>query len=224
MTRKFKIDSLDCLCRRNSDAESITFILYPMDCLSGWIDYAAQAYGTSIAVLTGFDWDNDLTPWPAKGVPAGSPDFKGNAPDLLSRLKEKVIPGIEREMGLGDACVRNLVGVSLSGLFAMWQWAVCDLFSSVASLSGSFWYDGFADWFASRRLPEKRGMAYLSLGDTEANSKVKAFQSVAADTEKVVSALEKAGIRTVFESVPGNHYADPLPRLERAFRSLYKDH
>ncbi|MDE6638872.1 MAG: hypothetical protein K2K32_11640 [Muribaculaceae bacterium] len=41
----------------------------------------------------------------------------------------------------------------MSGLFALWQWMVCDTFRNIASLSGSFWYEGFMEWMKSRTIP-----------------------------------------------------------------------
>lgn len=37
----------------------------------------------------------------------------------------------------------EMAGVSLSGLFALWQWLMNDTFRNIISLSGSFWYAGF---------------------------------------------------------------------------------
>lgn len=48
-------------------SDRICYLLYPFDRLEEWIERAAPEFGVSIAVVTGMDWDNDLTPWPAKG-------------------------------------------------------------------------------------------------------------------------------------------------------------
>lgn len=223
MIRKVKIENLDCLCCRADDKGKIAYILYPMDILSGWIETAAKKYGTDIIVITGMDWQNVFSPWPSKGVPKGSPDFEGESPEFLNLLQNSIIPKIENLLGFADAPERTLVGVSMSGLFALWQWLKCDTFVNIASLSGSLWYDGFIDWMKSREIPTKSGMAYFLLGDQEARSKVKAFNSVSADTEEAISLLDSHGIKTEFQSVPGNHYAAPIPRLDKAFTALYSD-
>ncbi|MDO4319224.1 MAG: alpha/beta hydrolase-fold protein [Bacteroidales bacterium] len=191
-----------------------------MDILSDWIGPATERYGTSIVVITGIDWQDALSPWPAKGVPRGCPDFKGLAPEFLSRLQDKVIPQIEASMGFTARPGRTLVGVSMSGLFALWQWMQCDTFDNIASLSGSFWYDGFVESLKKQSIPHKNGHAYFLLGDREARSKVKAFDTVAADTQAIIALLDADGINTRFESVPGNHYADPIGRLDKAFAAL----
>ena len=220
MLRKIEIAKLECLVSYKSGQNKIAYILYPMNILEGWIEQASEKYNTSIVVITGMDWQNVFSPWPAKGVPKGSPDFEGNAPDFLHLLQDTVIPELEKELGFADKPQRTLIGVSMSGLFTLWQWMKCDTFDNIASLSGSFWYDGFIDWFRCCQIPAKRGNAYFLLGDQEAKSKVKAFDSVSANTQEIITILNGCGIKTEFQSVPGNHYANPIPRLEAAFTGL----
>lgn len=200
----------------------ICYLLYPFDRLEEWIERAAPEFGVSIAVVTGMDWDNDLTPWPAKGQPPGSPDFKGNAVEFLSVLVSEVVPEVERRMNLGAAVERTLAGVSLSGLFTLWQWMSNNLFSNIISLSGSFWYDGFVTWIKSLPVPKKPGRAYFLLGNLEAKTKVKAFQPVQTDTVEIVDYLHDNGISDIFELVPGNHYQFPEQRLDRAFAWMFR--
>lgn len=219
-TTTIRCGYLKCQCCKNSESR-LVYILYPMDALRGWIESAAMRYGVSIVAVTGMDWDNDLTPWPAPGAPKGSPDFKGNAREFLDTLCREVLPKVESSLGIKVPIRRDLVGVSLSGLFTMWQWTLCDTFDNIASLSGSFWYKNFASWLASNPPKDKKGKAYLSLGNLESHTKIPAFKPVLTDTEKVVSILKEQGIETTFDIVPGNHYQYPIERLEKAFSSLY---
>lgn len=220
MATTIEIGQLKCCFTRNSDSKRMVYILYPMDILTDWIDNAAKFYGCSIAVISGMDWDNDLTPWAAPGVPPGSPDFKGLAPEFLKKLQNEVMPEIARQMKLGADTEFDLVGVSLSGLFTLWQWMECDTFHSIACISGSFWYKDFAQWLSTRPISKKTGRAYFSLGNQESKTPVKAFQSVATDTQTVIAALDASGIQTEFRSVPGNHYQHAIERLNLAFQFL----
>lgn len=197
----------------------MAFVLYPMNILSDWIDDASRRYATAIVVITGMDWQNVFSPWPARGVPKGCPDFKGESGEFLQTLREQVVPGVEKSLDVGGDVERSLVGVSMSGLFALWQWAVCDTFVNIASLSGSFWYEGFVEWFARQDFSRKTGKAYFLLGDQE--TQAKAFSSVGANTAEIVDSLRRQGVDVEFESVPGNHYADPIPRLKKAFTGLF---
>ena len=218
--QKFGISNLKILSVRQS-SDRIVYVLSPFDSLEIWMAYAAHKFGVSIVVITGMDWDNDLTPWPAKGEPKGSPDFKGNAKEFLSTLTNVVIPEIEKRTNISTGAERTLTGISLSGLFALWQWIGCDTFRNIISLSGSFWYEGFVKWLTAQSIPEKSGKAYFLLGDQEAKTKVKAFQSVQTDTEEIVSYLHEKGVDDFFELVPGNHYQYGVERLNRAFTWMF---
>lgn len=219
MIRKFNIGGLDCRCAANGNTGRIAYILYPMDMLSGWIAEAARKYDVNIVVITGMDWESVFSPWPAPGVPKGSADFKGESPEFLTLLQHTVIPQVENMLGIADRAERTLVGVSMSGLFALWQWMVCDTFTNIASLSGSFWYEGFLGWMKSRPVQAKQGKAFFLLGDREVRSKV--FGTVEANTMIIIDILRQDGIDAQYESVPGNHYSDPIPRLEKAFTAIY---
>ncbi len=109
----------------------------------------------------------------------------------------------------------------MSGLFTLWQWMLCDTFNNIASLSGSFWYENFIEWMRSIPIPSKSGKAFFLLGNQEPHSNVKAFNTVGQNTEEIISLLHTAGINVEFESVPGNHYSDPIPRLNKAFAAIY---
>ncbi len=223
MIQKFEIKGLKCLCSDKVNPDKIAYILYPMDMLSEWAEVAAEKYGATIVVITGMDWQNVFSPWPAPGVPKGTADFKGESPEFLDLLQKDVIPRVETELGIEPDVERSLIGVSMSGLFALWQWMVCDTFTNIASLSGSFWYKGFVEWIKGLTIPVKKGKGFFLLGDKESSSKVKEFDTVAENTQEIISLLKDAGIDVTFESVAGNHYSDPIPRLEKAFEALYMD-
>lgn len=201
--------------------DRMCYVLYPSDSLGNWIGESVRKFGVSIAVITGMDWDNDLTPWPAKGVPPGCPDFQGNAPAFLSTLINYVLPEVERRLGIEPGVERTLAGDSLSGLFALWQWMRNDTFANIISLSGSYWYEGFMEWIESHPVPVKTGKAYFLLGNMESQTKVKAFQPVQTDTEKIVKYLRENGINDFFELVPGTHYQYGQRRLTRAFSWMF---
>ena len=221
MIKKIEIGGLHCLCAINGSKESIAYVLYPMEILADWIEPAAEKYGTTIVVITGMDWQNVFSPWPAPGVPKGTADFEGKSPEFLKLLQQTVIPVVENALGLSDKVERSLVGVSMSGLFALWQWMICDTFSNIASLSGSFWYEGFMEWMKEHTVPSKTGKGYFLLGDQESKSKVKEFDSVGVNTREIIEMLRKAGVNVEFRSVPGNHYSDPIPRINKAFTDLF---
>ncbi|MCM1293367.1 MAG: alpha/beta hydrolase-fold protein [Bacteroides sp.] len=219
---KIRIENLECKCAAFNGTDRIAYVLYPMNILDGWITQAATRHQTNIVVITGMDWQNVFSPWGAKGVPRGTPDFKGESGQFLSLLRERVVPRVEHTLSIDRSkAERTLFGVSMSGLFALWQWMVCDEFVNIASLSGSFWYEGFIEWFERQPLPRKSGKAFFLLGEKESRSPVKAFNTVEANTKRIVDRLQNGGIDTTYIRVAGNHYAFPVERLEEAFSSIY---
>lgn len=219
MNNTFNIGSLRVTLFPYDGNNRVCYIPYPVDSLSSWLAVAPAHFQTSIVVISGIDWDNDLTPWPAPGQPPGSPDFQGLAGQFLTDITERIIPRSEKMLGIENAD-RNIVGVSLAGLFALWQWVQCSVFRSIGILSGSFWYDGFVQWLQKQKVPVKTGCARFLLGRDEPHSPVKAFDTVGVNTALVVDFLKKSGIDTSFQWVPGNHFADPIGRLNIIFGAL----
>lgn len=219
---KFNIGKLSLLCAVNQDSDEVAYIMYPVDTLHDWIVDASGRYGISIVVITGFDWDDDLTPWPAPGVPTGSPDFKGLAPVLLKTLTEDIIPEVEQRYGLQNVDLsRTLIGVSLSGLFTLWQWPQCNKFRNIATLSGSFWYEGFEQWIFNQSFSDKTGICHMLLGSDEPHSNIPVFRRVGTCTGHIAGYLRRQGVDITYDMVPGNHFQHALKRLDNAFDHLY---
>ena len=80
----------------------------------------SEKYSVSIVVINDVDWNNDLTPWPADGVFKKAKPFGGHAAGFLDKLTHEIIPDAEKQLGIEEA-ERTILGVSLSGLFAVWQ-------------------------------------------------------------------------------------------------------
>lgn len=93
-------------------------------------------------------------------------------------------------------------------------------FTHIGSISGSFWYDGFAEWLEHIAKPRKGGCAYFSLGDKEGINGNPRFRTVVADTASVVRTLRMAGIHTMFETTAGTHFAPVYPRIGKVFGGL----
>ena len=203
-----------------ADSDRVAYILMPMPQSHAWLAEQAVKHNVNIATIGGMDWDNDLTPWPAPGEPPGDPDFQGLAPQFLKHLTGALLPVVEAELGVTDP-ERTLVGISLSGLFAVWAWMQGDEFLNIASISGSFWYDGFVSWLQRQPCPKKSGRLYLSLGVEEPHSPVKAFRPVGAATQAVEDYFRQNGITTLYQQNPGNHFAPLEPRLRRALAYLF---
>ena len=189
------------------------------DVVQQWLCGVRERLGVIPVMLPTVDWNNDLTPWPEGPIFRKGKPFGGKADEYLSRLEREIIPDIEAEMGIVPD-ERWIVGVSLAGLFAVWAAARTNLFHRIGSVSGSFWYPGFVEWFSGQTVSAKS--AYISLGNKEADGKNKHLQSIADDTASVVRTLEQNGIRTTFEWTEGTHFGPVVPRLEKAVEGLIK--
>lgn len=169
----------------------------------------------SVVAIDGADWNRDLTPWPAKAVFRGQPDFSGGADAHLKRLTEQVVPMVERVL---EPRCRMLVGYSLAGLFAVYAALKSEMFPMAASASGSMWYPGLEAFVEqSGRVPD---CVYFSVGEREKLGRNAAFHSIEECTRRVCSLLESRGARTTFELKPGGHFDDPAGRVRRAVEWL----
>ncbi len=181
----------------------------------------SKQYGVSIAVIDAANWNDDLTPWPAKGVFKKAKPFGGKSASFLEKLTNEIIPKTEEDLGIKDA-ERTLLGVSLSGLFAVWSAFNTDAFTNIISLSGSLWYDGFTDWMKGQTPSHRLRKVCMLLGEKEKNSKEKRMASVEGQTMTAAEILKTGSQATVtFELVEGTHFSPIMPRMERAFENIY---
>lgn len=231
MVTKINIKGYVCHLAQNADSEIITYMLYPaLEQLEDkWVDKMAIEHKINLAIVyvPAEDWNNVLTPWPEPPEAKGFDPFGGEALKFLDLLQTGIIPAVESKVKVN---ARDLVGVSLGGLFTLWQWMICDTFQNIASLSGSFWYNGFVDWFEAKipdlssmkkEKPESKGKAYFLLGEDEPKAHIQAYRSVGVNTLHIVEKLKEAGIAVTFEWVPGNHFSRPVHRAEKALANLY---
>ena len=181
----------------------------------------AGKYGVSIVVIPGANWNDDLTPWPAEGVFKKAKPFGGQAASFLDKLTNEIIPETEGGLGLVDA-ERTIMGVSLSGLFAVWAGFNTSTFTNIISISGSLWYDGFTEWMKEQTPSPQLKKVCMLLGEKEKNAKDKRMATVEERTLAAAMMLKSNSQASVlFELVEGTHFSPILPRLERAFEVVY---
>lgn len=225
MTKTLEIEGIKCICVSHEDSDKILYMIYPelVEFKNSWIEKMSSKYKVPIVAIyiPAEGWNDMLTPWSEPGETPDSPPFAGHAAQTLNIINEKIVSETENALGLKNIQERDLIGVSLSGLFTFWQWLQCDTFKSIGCLSGSFWYPGFIEWFEKQIIPEKSGKAYFLLGEKEPKAWIKAYRSVGINTEAIVKKLQSYGIDAVMQWVPGDHFADQLPRAEDAISALF---
>lgn len=173
-----------------------------------------------LAAVGGFDWNADLTPWPAPALTKKAPPFAGNAQTFLETLTQRIVPQTEQTLGLSNGN-RALAGYSLAGLFTLWALYQTDLFPYAVSASGSLWYDGFLSFAKSHPLCAVPKRIDLSLGDKEKLTKNPRMAAVEDATLAIKDLLSDAGVSVAFTLNPGGHFQNPEQRLADAIGRLF---
>ena len=203
------------------DSGSVCYVLLPEGAVSDmarWAEKASARFNMNMVLISGMDWNRDMSPWSAAGVMKDRKNFSGGAAMYLKELTEDLIPNVEQWLKLKTP-KRYLLGISLSGLFAIWSLSRYSGFIGIGSVSGSLWFDGFTEWthktpfFGNARL-------YLSLGAKEKNAPDRRMAGVEDATREIAGLLEAKGFEVTFEMVPGTHFSPAAPRFERALETL----
>lgn len=199
----------------------VCYMILPEGVKEEGVERLAEKSGISIVVINDVNWNDDLTPWPAEGVFKKAKPFGGQATSFLDKLTCKIIPEVEKRMGIEKA-ERTILGVSLSGLFAVWSMFETDAFTNVICISGSLWYDGFVDWMKENTPSPGIKKVCMLLGEKEKYAKDKRMATVEERTTAAADFLkEKSQASVMFELVEGTHFSPIMPRLERAFERVY---
>ena len=172
----------------------------------------------ALVFIDGFDWNKDLSPWPAKAV-FGDGDFGGQADAFLNELTEKIIPAAEGEMEISPLW-RGAAGYSLAGLFSVYSVYKSSFFSRAASVSGSVWFDGWMEYARSRAFAAEVERAYFSVGAKEKKTRNVRMQPVEENTRAMHELFEARGAESRFVLNPGNHFVDAQKRLREALDYL----
>ncbi|MBR1899215.1 MAG: esterase [Oscillospiraceae bacterium] len=160
------------------------------------------------------DWNRQLSPWEAPPV-FGNEGFGGGAEETLCEIREALIPGAIRELGLSRKIPVIVGGYSLAGLFALWAVYGGTDFRAAAAASPSVWFPGWID-FAGTHLPSA-GTVYLSLGKKEERVRNRTMAQVGACIRRQYALLEQSGIRCTLAWNEGNHFTQPERRTAAAF-------
>lgn len=173
----------------------------------------------TLASVSGIKWNDEMTPWPSPPVSSWDTPYSGLADKYLSQLEETIIPEIISRLGAEPEYIAA-AGYSLGGLFALYALFRSDIFSRAASISGSLWYPGFADFAGANELKGSPSLIYVSLGDREAKKGSPVMRSVQEKTESIVSAFRQKGLNVIFEMNTGSHFSQSEMRTAKAIKAL----
>ena len=175
--------------------------------------------GTNLLVVSGLDWNRDMTPWPCPPLYKNGESFAGGADEYLKLLVSEIIPHAKEHV-CGEPSKTCIAGYSLAGLFALYAAYRCDAFDRAASMSGSLWFPGFIDFAKELDMKKVPDKIYLSLGDKEAKTRNPLMQKVQENTEALAEYYRRLGIDVDFEMNPGNHFRDVELRCAKGIAAI----
>jgi hypothetical protein len=172
----------------------------------------------TLAAISGLDWNHDLSPWPAPTIRNNKHGF-GGAEGYIKKLTNEIIPEIRAKLGF-EPEFTAIAGYSLAGLFALYAAYRTDIFSRIASVSGSLWFPGFTEFAEANNFAKTPDLIYLSLGEAEAKTRDKNLAPVRQNTKKLAEIYKTQNIPTIFELNPGNHFTETILRTAKGIKSL----
>ena len=172
----------------------------------------------TLAAISDINWNRDLSPWETPEIRNNRYSF-GGADEYISQLTGKIVPEILSKLP-GKPEFTAIAGYSLAGLFALYAAYRTDVFSRVASVSGSLWFPGFTEFAKSHDFVKTPDFIYLSLGDAEAKTRDKNLAPVQKNTEFLSDFYRSRGIPTLFELNCGNHFSDTIGRTAKGIKKI----
>lgn len=165
----------------------------------------------TLVAISNLEWNHDMTPWAITSITQKAPPCTGGADDYIKLLLNHILPETEKTVP-GQPVWRGITGYSLAGLFAVYTVYQTDVFSRVASISGSLWFPGIKEYIFSHKIQGKTDHFYFSLGDREHKTRNKLMKCVQQNTEDIELFYEKQGIDTTFQQNPGGHFENAVKR------------
>lgn len=176
----------------------------------------------SLAAIGNLNWDDEMSPWPIPPISKDDTPCTGGADKYLKTFEEIILPEIFAHLEEKPIYIAA-AGYSLAGLFAVYSMYRTEIFSRIASASGSFWYPKFLDFTQENKILHVPEKIYFSLGDKEAKTRNKILQTVEDNTRRLKSFYETLGIKTIFELNAGNHFQHSTERTAKAIAWILQD-
>jgi len=176
------------------------------------------------------DWEKDFSPWNAEPLVKKSKPFTGGAPQFLLHLKQEIKPYIDSHFRtLPQPENTALAGYSLAGLTTLFALYTTNFAHNFASMSGSLWFYQWTDFCSKQSsASSNKFRIYLSLGNTEKNSRHPLMSQVDDCTQTTIARLKKQFPQSTdtifFEYNNGGHFSEISSRIAKALVWLQKNY
>ena len=169
-------------------------------------------------ILVGLEPQNrldDFTPWQAKALRPGSPDFGGKLASYHDHLFGHIFKSIAQEFRLDESRMAY-GGYSLGGLAAISSLHSSDKMPFIFSICGSFWYPDFVDYCKANQLINNSCSVYLHNGLTEGAKHKNRLTKAPSYAKEVHELIKKQCVSTYAAFDPYGHH-DHLQERYDAF-------
>lgn len=176
--------------------------------------------------ISNLDWSNDMSPWFAPKLNNNNMDCLGKADEYLQILLNKIVPTVEEYIKNELKILiqyYGIAGYSLGGLFAVYSGYKTDIFSRIASASGSFWFPNFVGFAKENNISSNINKIYFSLGNKESKVRNKVVSTVEENTIELEKFYKDKGIKTIYEVNPGNHFTEGNLRMAKGIKWILEE-
>jgi predicted alpha/beta superfamily hydrolase len=139
---------------------------------------------------------HEYTPWFAKALSERFADFGGRGAEYLAFIVEQVKPHIDSRYKTNRRPDQTgIIGKSLGGLISLYAaYLYPGVFGKIGSISGSFWYEGFADYMREQKMAQTGLRLYLDVGSLEGEGKQTVQREMVARTKEAYAILAASGL------------------------------
>ena len=162
-----------------------------------------------------------MSPWFVPKLNKNDVDCLGKADEYLELLLNKIIPSIEKYIKNNlkiSIQYYGIAGYSLAGLFAVYSGYKTDMFSKIASASGSFWFPNFVKFVQENNISINVDKIYFSLGNKESKVRNQVLSKVEENTIELKKIYHSKKIQTIYEENEGNHFTDATLRMAKGIK------
>lgn len=183
-------------------------------------------------IFVGIRPDNrncEYTPWYAKALSARYGELGGQGAQYLEFLANELKPYIDNTYRtLSSPENTGIAGASFGGLISMYAaFLLPGVFGRVASISGSFWYEGFIEFMKATGIEMTGRKIYLDVGMLEGAAKTNIQQTMVERNKEAYEILRQKGFssehcRFVMEEGADHEHTFFLRRLPFALQWLFQ--